>query len=62
VLVVATYPIDVVKSRVQSDSFDAKTAQYKGAIDCTKYIWKTEGMRGFWKVCHVNVAVYRTAP
>lgn len=43
-----SYPFDVVKSKMQSDGF-GKEMKYKGMNDCFKQIWRTEGMRGFWK-------------
>eukprot|EP01122_Echinamoeba_exundans_P015607 TRINITY_DN748_c0_g1_i1.p1 TRINITY_DN748_c0_g1~~TRINITY_DN748_c0_g1_i1.p1 ORF type:complete len:224 (-),score=36.65 TRINITY_DN748_c0_g1_i1:32-703(-) len=46
---IVSYPIDVVKSRIQSDHLDPKQATYKGVADCFKYVWRTEGMYGFWK-------------
>ncbi|RDW77294.1 hypothetical protein BP6252_05347 [Coleophoma cylindrospora] len=44
----ASYPFDVVKSKMQSDGFGEKM-RYKGMNDCFKQVWRQEGMRGFWK-------------
>ena len=44
----ASYPFDVVKSKMQSDGF-GKDMRYKGMRDCFAQTYRTEGMRGFWK-------------
>jgi len=44
----ASYPFDVVKSKMQSDGFGA-AQKYKGMNDCFKQVWAKEGARGFWK-------------
>ena len=44
----ASYPFDVVKSKMQSDGFGAGM-RYRGMSDCFRQTWKTEGARGFWK-------------
>ncbi|KAM3086419.1 carrier protein ymc1 [Clarireedia jacksonii] len=44
----ASYPFDVVKSKMQSDGFGEKM-KYKGMRDCFAQTWRVEGMRGFWK-------------
>ncbi|TPX35983.1 hypothetical protein SmJEL517_g01833 [Synchytrium microbalum] len=48
------YPIDVVKSKLQTDALDPAKRQYKSAIHCFSTTVKAEGMaglyRGFW-VC-----------
>ncbi len=44
----ASYPFDVVKSKMQTDGFG--TAQrYKTMRDCFAQTWRAEGARGFWK-------------
>lgn len=44
----SAYPLDVIKSNVQSDSF--KGSKFNGsAVAATKYIYKSGGIRGFWK-------------
>ncbi|KAL2919119.1 Mitochondrial carrier protein ymc2 [Polyrhizophydium stewartii] len=46
------YPIDVVKSKLQTDTFDKATQKYSGAIDCFRKTMAAEGFaglyRGFW--------------
>ena len=44
----ASYPFDVVKSKMQSDGF-GPNMKYKSMRDCFAQTWKIEGMRGFWK-------------
>lgn len=41
-----TYPIDVVKSRLQVDGIDGKP-KYSGALDCCKKSYQEEGLRFF---------------
>lgn len=44
----ASYPLDVVKSQVQSDSFGSQR-KYNGAWDAAKKTFKSRGVAGFWK-------------
>lgn len=44
----ASYPFDVVKSKMQTDGF-GKEMRYKSMRDCFAQTWRAEGMRGFWK-------------
>ncbi|WPK24581.1 hypothetical protein PUMCH_001860 [Australozyma saopauloensis] len=45
----SSYPLDVIKSNIQSDGFGAES-KYKGRISlATKAIWASGGARGFWK-------------
>lgn len=44
----ASYPFDVVKSKMQSDGF-GESQKFKGMNDCFRQTWRAEGMRGFWK-------------
>ncbi|KAK8057274.1 Carrier protein YMC1- mitochondrial [Apiospora saccharicola] len=43
-----SYPFDVIKSKMQTDSF-GKDQKYKTMRDCFAQTWRAEGMRGFWK-------------
>ncbi|KAL6705270.1 carrier protein ymc1 [Coniothyrium glycines] len=45
---ISSYPFDVVKSKMQSDSF-GKEQKYKSMRDCFAKTWRAEGMRGFWR-------------
>ncbi|KAH8903675.1 mitochondrial carrier [Coniochaeta sp. PMI_546] len=44
----ASYPFDVIKSKMQTDGFGAET-RFKSMRDAFKQTWRAEGMRGFWK-------------
>jgi len=45
---IASYPFDVVKSKMQSDGFGA-SQKFKSMRDCFKQTWAREGVMGFWK-------------
>ena len=42
-----TFPIDAVKSALQGDALDAKTARYAGASDAAAKLWAEGGWRRF---------------
>ncbi|KAF2400077.1 mitochondrial carrier [Trichodelitschia bisporula] len=44
----ASYPFDVVKSKMQSDGLGSGM-RYKSMRDCFGQTWRAEGLRGFWK-------------
>lgn len=44
----ASYPFDVIKSKMQSDGF-ATGMKYAGMSDCIRKTWRAEGWRGFWR-------------
>ena len=42
------YPIDMIKSRMQTDGFSAADGQkYKSTLDCVRTVWRTEGLPAF---------------
>ncbi|KAF5385976.1 hypothetical protein D9615_002271 [Tricholomella constricta] len=42
------YPIDMIKSRMQTDGFSASTGQkYTSTLDCVRKVWRTEGIGAF---------------
>src|SRR4051794_25407176 len=45
----SVYPVDVVKSKLQTDGFTAKTSKYQNVLDCVKKVWATEGAGGFFR-------------
>lgn len=46
----ASYPLDVLKSRVQADSVLAAESKYKGsALRAARDVWATQGAYGFWR-------------
>ena len=44
----ASYPLDVVKSKMQSDGFGGEQ-KFRTMRECFGKTWATEGMMGFWK-------------
>ncbi|KAF3763654.1 mitochondrial carrier [Cryphonectria parasitica EP155] len=44
----ASYPLDVVKSKMQTDGFGAEM-RYRSMRDCFAQTWAKEGMGGFWR-------------
>eukprot|EP01089_Gocevia_fonbrunei_P004700 TRINITY_DN1473_c0_g1_i4.p1 TRINITY_DN1473_c0_g1~~TRINITY_DN1473_c0_g1_i4.p1 ORF type:complete len:295 (+),score=44.51 TRINITY_DN1473_c0_g1_i4:171-1055(+) len=44
-----SYPFDVIKSRIQTDASDPTLRKYKNTLDCTKQLYRAEGLRGFWR-------------
>lgn len=38
-----------MKSKIQTDAFDLKSANYKGAIDCFRKTFAVEGVAGFYR-------------
>ncbi|KAK4098700.1 mitochondrial carrier [Parathielavia hyrcaniae] len=45
----ASYPFDVVKSKMQTDGFGGSAQRYASMRDCFAQTWRAEGARGFWK-------------
>ena len=45
----ASYPLDVVKSKLQADQLKPKDHKFKGALHCARHVWATEGAMGFWR-------------
>lgn len=48
-----TYPFDIIKTRLQCED-KAKYPEHRwvkdgGIVSCAKLMWRTEGMRGFWR-------------
>ncbi|KAE9409783.1 mitochondrial carrier [Gymnopus androsaceus JB14] len=42
------YPIDMIKSRMQTDGFTSTTGRkYASSLDCVKQVWRIEGPRAF---------------
>ncbi|KAF7548189.1 hypothetical protein G7046_g8766 [Stylonectria norvegica] len=44
----ASYPLDVVKSKMQTDGFGPQQ-KYRNLRDCVAQVWRAEGGRGFFK-------------
>ena len=50
--IVTCYPFDAIKTRLQCDEKiypSHKWLKDGGIISCARHVWKTEGMRGFWR-------------
>lgn len=44
------YPIDMIKSRMQTDGFSpAEGQKYKSTLDCVRTVWRTEGISAFMR-------------
>lgn len=43
-----SYPLDVIKSKMQCDGFGSGM-KYNGMRDCFRQTYRAEGVRGFWK-------------
>ncbi|KAJ3865566.1 mitochondrial carrier domain-containing protein [Lentinula novae-zelandiae] len=42
------YPIDMIKSRMQTDGFTPTTGRkYASSLDCAKQVWRSEGPKAF---------------
>lgn len=55
------YPIDLVKSRLQTDGWTlGKDRRFSSALDCIRKIWAEAGFRGFWK--GLTPCLLRAAP
>jgi solute carrier family 25 carnitine/acylcarnitine transporter 20/29 len=46
---VMVYPMDVIKSRLQTDALDKGKRQYQGTLDCARQIFKQSGWKGFFR-------------
>lgn len=44
-----TYPTDVIKSTMQSDSSDVTKRQYQSIVHCVRTLYKEEGWKRFYR-------------
>ncbi len=49
VLWIFIYPIDAIKSKLQTDALDPSKRAYSSAIDCLRKTVKAQGYKGLWK-------------
>ncbi|ANZ76807.1 BA75_03963T0 [Komagataella pastoris] len=45
----SSYPLDVIKSRVQGDTFGSTSKYHGSARAAARHIWQTQGLIGFWR-------------
>ena len=48
-----SYPLDIIRRRMQTDGMLADRLGY-GFFDMIKHVWRTEGLRGFYKGVTMN--------
>jgi solute carrier family 25 carnitine/acylcarnitine transporter 20/29 len=46
---IASYPFDIVKTKLQTDGISTNRLEYKGTWDCMKKLYRTSGIRVFYK-------------
>ncbi|KAL6052491.1 Carrier protein YMC2 [Balamuthia mandrillaris] len=60
------FPLDTIKTRMQTDACDVAHRRYTGVLDCAAQVWREGGLRAFYKgytpaviraVC-VNAAIF----
>jgi hypothetical protein len=49
-----TYPSDLVRRRLQLQSFSLEVPRYSGIMDCVRKIYKTEGIYGLYRGLYMN--------
>ncbi|OZJ06262.1 hypothetical protein BZG36_00825 [Bifiguratus adelaidae] len=54
------YPVDIVKSKLQTDGFSGEGRRYTSTLDVVKKTWHAEGMGGFFK--GFGPCILRAAP
>jgi len=54
------YPLDVIKSKLQTQPFEYSQRLYYGILDCGQKIFQREGWRGFWR--GFSVCLFRSFP
>ncbi|KAI7865334.1 mitochondrial carrier domain-containing protein [Spinellus fusiger] len=54
------YPMDIIKSKLQTDGFDKENQKYRSALDCARKIMAVEGLGGFFR--GIGVCLLRAAP
>ncbi|RCH78587.1 Mitochondrial carrier protein ymc2 [Rhizopus stolonifer] len=54
------YPMDAIKSKLQTDGFTPETKQYSSALDCARKTFAREGAGGFFR--GIGPCLLRAAP
>ncbi|KAI9503559.1 Mitochondrial carrier protein ymc2 [Coemansia spiralis] len=55
-----SYPIDVVKSKLQTDGFAGESRKFNSSMDCIRKTMKNEGFKGFFR--GITPCLLRAAP
>ncbi|ORX73571.1 mitochondrial carrier protein [Linderina pennispora] len=55
-----SYPIDAIKSKLQTDGFSGEKRKYYGTLDCARKIMRQEGLKGFFR--GITPCLLRAAP
>ncbi|KAJ2349164.1 Mitochondrial carrier protein ymc2 [Coemansia sp. RSA 2618] len=55
-----SYPLDVVKSKLQTDGFSGSARKYSGSIDCLRKTIQQEGIKGMFR--GITPCLLRAAP
>lgn len=50
-----TFPIDVIKSRLQADGMTNRKPNYNGIVDCVRKSYQNEGRRVFFRGCSATL-------
>ncbi|KAI5806332.1 mitochondrial carrier protein [Geopyxis carbonaria] len=45
----SSYPLDVIKSKLQTDGLNGSAKIYESGMDCARKLWASNGMMGFWR-------------
>lgn len=45
----SVYPIDVIKSKLQTDKLNKSGQNFSSSLDCARQIMKTQGIKGFFR-------------
>ncbi|KAH3670346.1 hypothetical protein WICMUC_004842 [Wickerhamomyces mucosus] len=56
----SSFPLDVIKSKLQSDYRFGKDSKFQNSREVASYIWKSEGFKGFWR--GIGPALVRAIP
>ena len=46
---IASFPFDVIKQRIMTDSLDQGNRRYKSWLDAWLAVWRREGIRGYYR-------------
>ena len=58
--ITVTYPTDLIRKRLQMQSFSENVPRYDGIFDCVRKIVKTEGIIGLYR--GLSISYIKTFP